>query len=471
MGSLVRFGLLALVPVVALGAILAHVLNADVQQRYIDASRTSATLITQVGVQPLLDAQQLSGGLTPADVAEVDSKLQGASVGQEVRRIKVWNRAGTVVYSDNHLLIGRTFPIDDDLGKALAGVSSASITDGHDEENSGDNLQGPLIQVYVPLVFKGTTSPSGAFELYLPYAPVQAAIDNESRQLYLFLIGGLALFYASMFPVVLLADRSRRRLLRQAQETALANLAVLERLNGLKIEYLTRISHQFRTALVGIQGFSELIRDSEQLDLDEVKAFAGDIYKDAEGLDRSFNEMLELDSIEAGRATLKAGKTDLNAVVGEAVEAARSQSPHHLVTAKLDSSVPAVSCDRSRVAQVLSILLTNAVKHSPYGSEILVTSQAQDDAIELTVQDHGPGMPAGTDALFFGSNGRSGGSHLHPHQEGVEGLGLPIARQIIEMHGGRIWFETPAGGGSAFHFILPVEVSVARESRAVSRSH
>src|SRR5207247_7492537 len=106
------------------------------------------------------------------------------------------------------------------LGEALNGQSSASITDGHDEENSGDDLAGPLIQVYVPLVFSGNSSPSGAFELYLPYAPVQAASDHESNQLYLLLAAGLTLVYASMFPVALLADRWRRR----AASTAMANL-------------------------------------------------------------------------------------------------------------------------------------------------------------------------------------------------------------------------------------------------------
>lgn len=304
LGSLVRFGLLALVPVIALGAVLAHELNADVQQRYLETARTSGTLITQVGIQPLLSAQQVSTGLTSADIVAIDEKLQGASLSNDVRRIKVWNQDGTVVYSDNHALIGRTFQADDDLKAALAGHSSASVTDGHDEENSGDDLAGPLIQVYVPLVFAGTSSAAGAFELYLPYAPVQSAIDSESNQLYLVLAAGLTVFYLSMFPVVWLADRLRRRLLNQTQEAAAANVATLERLNALKNAYLTRISHQFRTALVGIQGFSELIRDSDHLDLDEVKAFASDIYRNAEGLDRAFTEMVELDRVEGDSASV-----------------------------------------------------------------------------------------------------------------------------------------------------------------------
>jgi signal transduction histidine kinase len=319
---LVLFGVLALVPVLALGVVLGRALNADVQQRYLDTAQASATLLTQVGVQPLLTAQEVAGGLTPDEVATVDLKLHGASLSDEVRRLKVWNRTGTVVYSDNRGLIGRTFPIDDDLHGALGGTPKASITDGHDEENTGDNLAGPLIQVYVPLIFEGDKSPSGAFELYLPYAPVQAAIDRESQQLYLFLGAGLALFYLAMFPLVFLAIRWQRR----AEAAAMTNLAVLERLDKLKSEFLVGISHQFRTAIVGIEGFSELIRDADQLDLEEVKAFAKDIHDDAVQLDGAFEKMIEVDAKETRRPTKPVDRIDLTKVANQVAEATRTLS-------------------------------------------------------------------------------------------------------------------------------------------------
>jgi signal transduction histidine kinase len=469
-GSLVRFGLLALLPVVALGAVLAHVLNADVQQRYLDTARTSATLIAQVGIHPLLNPQQLTNGLSPAEVAQIDDKLQGAAVSDEVSRIKVWNRSGTIVYSDNHVLIGKTYPIDEDLGAALAGRSSSSITAARDAENADDILIGPLIQVYVPLVFKGTTSPGGVFELYLPYAPVQKAIDTASNRLYLFLAAGLALFYISMFPVVLLADRWRRRLLREAQATALANLAVLERLNTIKTDFLTRVSHQFRTALVGIQGFSEVIRDSDHLDLAEVRAFASDINKDAERLDQAFNEMLELDQLEAGQAALKITKVNLDNLITGVVEEARKRSPDHPITLQLDRLVPTISCDMDKVSQAISILLSNATKYSPAGREILVTSRASANDVKITVKDQGRGMPPDyDDGLIAGSRRRATGSRMNRAVAG--GLGLQIARQIAQMHGGRIWFESVAGKGTEFHFTLPIQARASQELRAVARPH
>ena len=446
-GTLVRFGLLAIVPIVALGAVLAAELNANVQQRYLDSERASATLITQIGIQPLLTPQQVSSGLTADEVAQVDTKLQGAALSDEVTRIKVWNRAGMVVYSDNHILIGRTFAIDDDLGAALRGHPSASVTSGKDEENAGDDLTGPLIQVYVPLVFQGTSTPSGAFEVYLPYAPVQAAINNETRQLYVLLAAGLTLFYASMFPIVFFADRWRRR----AESTAVANLAVLERLNRLKSEFLVRMSHQFRTSMTGIEGFSELIRDSEQVDPDEVKEFASDIYEDARRLDRAFNEMIELDQMETGEMVVRMEPADLTQLCENVI----LSQPRHIKWTP-DRTVPKVTCDAARIAQALSCLVGNAIRYS--SGEVDVSTALEGDVVEVEVADRGPGMPASFDAHLFVS---------HSNGSGMTGLGLPMARQIVEMHGGRLWFENRPGGGTVFHLTLPVKARQSRELRTV----
>jgi len=441
------------VPVVALGVVIAQELNADIQARYLATGRTSATLIAQAGVQPLLTEQDLAGGLTSAQVDQINQRLQGASLSDEVRRIKVWNRVGEVIYSDNPALIGRTFAIDDDLKEALEGKASASVTDGHDEENSGDNLPGPLIQVYVPLVFKGNVNVSGAFELYLPYAPVQAAIDNESHQLYVILAIGLALFYATMFPIVALADRWRR----SAEATAIANLATQERLNSLKSQFLIRISHQFRTALVGIEGFSEVIRDSEQLDLEEVKAFASDIHNDAERLDQAFARMLTLDEMEAGRVALDRSRADLNAIVIDVVERAHKQTPAAVITITPDPSSPVVDCDHARVQQLLSILIDNAIRYSPAASQVDVAVARRADEVEVAVSDRGPGMAADDGIAAAAGNGARG-----------TGLGLPIARQIVRLHGGRIWFISKPGQGTQVHFTLPAAAEAAVDTKVTA---
>jgi two-component system, sensor histidine kinase and response regulator len=238
-----------------------------------------------------------------------------------------------------------------------------------------------------------------------------------------------------------------------ANEAATAHLAGIERLNQLKSEFVTLVSHEFRTGLVGIQGFSEMIRDSEDLAREDVKAFAADINKDAQRLNRMINDMLDLDRIEAGRLTLRMEPVDINVVLQDAVERARASSERHVIEVKLDPTQPITQCDADRVAQIVANLLTNAVKYSPDGGEILVSSLASEGVVEVSVRDHGVGIaPEFAKRLFsrYERYEKTSGKIIGT------GLGLAIARQIVEMHGGRIWVDTTFGSGSDFRFTLPM---------------
>lgn len=240
-----------------------------------------------------------------------------------------------------------------------------------------------------------------------------------------------------------------------AEAAAAATLATLERLNQLKSEFISLVSHEFRTALTGIQGFSELIRD-EDLDRTEIKEFAGDINKDALRLARMITEMLDLDRMEAGRLDLHFEPMDLNRAIVETVDRTRAASPKHRFLVELDPGLPPVMGDMDRLLQVLSNLLSNAVKYSPAGGEVSVRSRLSGDHVEVSVSDQGHGIPPEfVDRVFeryeryeAGPAGRIIGT----------GLGLPIARQIVEMHGGRIWLESTVGTGSTFHFSVPVDL-------------
>jgi PAS domain S-box-containing protein len=245
-----------------------------------------------------------------------------------------------------------------------------------------------------------------------------------------------------------------------AQDAAMANLAGLERLSQLKSEFVALVSHEFRTALVGIQGFSEMIRDQE-LSTDETKTFAGDINKDAQRLNRMITEMLELDRIEAGRMILTIVPVDLNVIVTEAAERARAASPKHSIVTRLDPELPAARGDADRLFQVVANLLSNAVKYSA-GGEVLVTSQAGDGVLRVSVRDHGLGIPPEFVKKLFGRYERFEGNSKT--KVIGTGLGLAITRQIVEMHGGKIWVDSTVGVGSEFHFTLPVGAPVAATS-------
>ncbi len=242
-----------------------------------------------------------------------------------------------------------------------------------------------------------------------------------------------------------------------ANEAAAAHLAGLERLNRLKSEFVSLVSHEFRTALVGISGFSEMIRDSD-ISLEEAKGFAADINKDAQRLNRMINDMLDLDRIEAGRLTLHKEAVDLDALLEGAVERARAASGAHFFVCRLDPGRPTVECDADRVAQVVANLLSNAIKYSPAGGEISVTSRTLDGFVEVGVRDHGTGIAPEFARRLFNRYERY---EKNSSKIVGTGLGLAIARQIIEMHGGRIGVESQLGAGSDFRFTLPLSTTPA----------
>ena len=238
-----------------------------------------------------------------------------------------------------------------------------------------------------------------------------------------------------------------------ANEAAAAHLAGLERLNRLKSEFVALVSHEFRTALVGISGFSEMIRD-EDVTLDEAKGYAADINKDADRLNRLINDMLDLDRIEAGRLTLHIQPVTINSLLDDAVQRARASTERHVIVTHLTAQAPVIQCDPDRIAQVIANLLSNAVKYSPDGGEIDVSSVARDGVVDVSVRDHGIGIAPDFIQRLFGRYERyekTAGKILGT------GLGLAITRQIVEMHGGKIWVDSQPGMGSDFHFTLPVK--------------
>ena len=259
-------------------------------------------------------------------------------------------------------------------------------------------------------------------------------------------------YYLAMFEDITAAH--------EADSAAMANLASLERLNRLKSEFVTMVSHEFRTALTGIQGFSEVMRD-DPVTPEEVKEFAGDINTDAVRLSRMITEMLDLDRMEAGRMKLNLGTVDINMLLTDAAGRARVATSRHVVTVQLGAGIPPIVGDSDRLFQVVTNLLSNAIKYSPAGGEVIVGSSFDENAVTVFVRDHGAGIPAEFVDKIFGRYERYEGNPKHVIGTG---LGLAIARQIVEMHKGRIWVESTLGVGSQFCFTIPAAGGVPSAS-------
>ena len=235
----------------------------------------------------------------------------------------------------------------------------------------------------------------------------------------------------------------------EAQRSANADL---EKLDRTKTEFLSIVSHEFRTALTGIQGFSELIRDGG-LEQDELRAYGGYIFNDADRVNRLIGDMLDLDRMESGRMTIRAADVDINEVLSEAIARAAASGTVEFKP-DLDPRLPIVTGDRDRLVQVVSNLVNNAVKYSPEGGTVTLSSRAEGGYALITVADTGLGIPPDEIAHVFERfrRVRSGAAQ----SIAGTGLGLTIVKQIVEMHGGKIWVESAVGHGSAFHFTVPL---------------
>jgi diguanylate cyclase (GGDEF)-like protein len=262
-----QVALLSLLPMVVLGVILASVLRAQIVSRTLADATESARIIAHIGIEPHLTPQDLRDGLSPAGIRALDRQLSARSVTQDLARIKIWSSHYRVIYSDDHALIGRTLPPSDDLMHALANRPDDAevVTPEPHTETASEVGLGQLVEVYVPLRFAASGPPEGAFEIYLSYRPIAAAIAQDTRTIALLVAIGLALLWAILYRIVANAsERQRRqdsenhRLARYDQLTGLPNRTLfIERMHSALVRGASR-PEDMAVLLIDVDRFTEI---------------------------------------------------------------------------------------------------------------------------------------------------------------------------------------------------------------------
>lgn len=250
-------------------------------------------------------------------------------------------------------------------------------------------------------------------------------------------------------------EEKRARLLEQEQMARAVQIEAnkqLRYLNELQKNFIAVVSHEFRTTLTSIMGFSELLHDQEWSH-EEVKDYAADINTDAQRLNRMINDVLDLGQIQSGKMILHLEHVDINALVKEVVEHIRAAT-HHTIILQQDASLLLIEGDRDKLIQIVTNLLTNAIKYSPKGEDILVISQREHHDAHVCIHDQGIGIPKDALERIFVPYNRIE-SEKTRYIQGT-GLGLTIVREIVILHGGHVWAESTSGQGSQFHFTLPL---------------
>ncbi|HEV8687621.1 MAG TPA: EAL domain-containing protein [Gaiellaceae bacterium] len=261
LGLLARFAAVSAVVFVVLGIGLAHLFSRQIREHALQEATQSAVLIARLGIQPRVTPAELRNGFEPKGAAELDHALAGGVIGAQVARIKIWNPDGRIVYSDDRNVMGKKFPIAHDLEEALEGEIESELSELKETENVSERNYAKLLEVYVPLRFTPGGKPEGVFEIYLPYAPIAAAIAEDTRMMALLLFGALALLYASLFRLVAGASR---RLRRQAEDSR--HQALHDALTGLPNRELfrDRVEQSIRDARRGNVGSAVLLMDLDR---------------------------------------------------------------------------------------------------------------------------------------------------------------------------------------------------------------
>jgi signal transduction histidine kinase len=243
----------------------------------------------------------------------------------------------------------------------------------------------------------------------------------------------------------------------RTQELAVANERLKE-LDQLKSDFVAKVSHELRTPLTAIKGAVDLIlREVAGPLTDKQFHYLNRVRSNTQHLAGLINDLLDLSKIESGKTEIKASRVALDGLVHEVLESLRPVAAEKVIAleATFGESSILVSADRSKINQILTNLIGNAIKFTPSSGRITVSASGTGkEGVQVSVSDTGPGIPPREKEKIFDKFyqiAEEGGTK----PKGT-GLGLPICKALVELHGGRIWVESEDGHGSTFSFTLPI---------------
>lgn len=247
-----------------------------------------------------------------------------------------------------------------------------------------------------------------------------------------------------------------------AKEEAESARETAEKANQAKSEFISSVSHELRTPLNAILGFSKLLLNPRLGSLnDDQNSCVKDVVQSADHLLQIINDLLDLSKIEAGKMTLDTVKFSLPQLLEQSLTIVRDKAQAQNLTLAVEvapeiEELAFMEGDERKIRQVMFNLLSNAVKFTPDGGKITVRAKRASDqnACIVCVEDSGIGIAPEDQERILNAFEQADLSFARQHQG--TGLGLPLTKRIVELHGGRFWLQSTPGEGSTFSFSLPL---------------
>ncbi|MBM3132940.1 MAG: response regulator, partial [Chloroflexi bacterium] len=250
----------------------------------------------------------------------------------------------------------------------------------------------------------------------------------------------------------------------------------LQELDKMKDNFLSTVSHELRTPLTSIKSFAEILLSYDE-DVATQKEFLKIINDETNRLTRLINDVLDIAKIESGRIQWEIVKLDVSQIIGSAISATQGLFAQADLTVDVscEPDLPTVWGDEDRIAQVITNLISNAIKFTPVGGKVWVEAEHlkeegkgdHADMVKVSITDTGIGIPPEEHKRIF-EKFHQVGNTLEGKPKGT-GLGLPICKEIVEYFGGTIWVESEPLKGSTFSFTLPIASGELIERKAMPR--
>ncbi len=475
-GVVRSYVLASAVVLVLLSALVIYMTRMDAEQHVIETAEHQNTVLAQVlanSVWPQISPYVTTVVETDGDALRsrwetelIDQLMRSAVRDLPVLKIKVYNLAGTTVYSSDLAQIGTN---ERDHPLFIAAMREGQVQSKHSFRKSFLSFDGPVsdrhvVESYLPVRLggdgKGAFGPEtfGVLEIY---ADVTANMAHEEAKIFK-LLAMLAVVFAFSYAVLFLVARSAQRVIRR-QYSELENKAVeLEQAlkaqveyNDLHREFVAMASHEFRTPLTIIDGSAQsIIRKIDVIPREKVLQRCSEIRQAVMRMTGLIDSTLSAEQLQQGKIRMEPQPVQLADLITQVRDRQQRISPSYSLKLALQDLPQEIEGDPRLLEQVFTNLLSNAVKYSPQGSEVEITGAQEGGQAVVKVRDHGVGVSPSEMPRLFQRYFRASTSM------GVAGtgIGLHLVKHIVEMHGGVVGAESVEGRGSVFTVRLPLEL-------------
>ncbi|MFN8310816.1 MAG: sensor histidine kinase [Chitinophagales bacterium] len=244
--------------------------------------------------------------------------------------------------------------------------------------------------------------------------------------------------------------------LKQAKEQLEEANNNLKRLDALKDDFLTTVTHELRTPITSIRAFSEILYDNGDMESEQRQHYLAIITKETERIGRLISQVLDLEKYESGKQTLQLASWNLEEFIKECVESVEQLAKHQQITLsyKVDYEIGDLVFDRDKLTQVVINLLSNAIKHVEPGKGVIDLRAVQEqNRVKISVRDNGKGIGEAFQKAIFEKFYQADNQTLRKPKG--SGLGLPISRRIVELHEGNLQVISTLNEGAYFYFTIP----------------